>query len=217
MQLGAKQADFRGHKGIFAQVDKKKMFVICLLRIVARLMRNCCMTQRMQDVRAMLFNKCLNHRIIKMMFRFLLFRDVPVNNFIWRAKGCWFQNYKQVSFLGDVNVNQECHFYTGRWMNDSHIYLGNNVRIGMECTFITGAHDIGPSQKRCGKVTYKDIVIGEGVWIGAKCIIMPGVTIGDVCIISAGSVVSKDCKPNCIYGGNPAKKIADLSSIKALS
>lgn len=59
---------------------------------------------------------------------------------------------------------------------------------------------------------YEDCVsIGNDVWIGCNCIILKGVTIGEGCIIQAGSVVLKDCKPNCIYGGNPAELIMDLN------
>ena len=63
---------------------------------------------------------------------------------------------------------------------------------------------------RAGKTIYKPIFIGNGCWIGANSIILPGVTIGDGCIIGAGSVVNKDCDSNCLYAGNPAKKIKTL-------
>lgn len=55
------------------------------------------------------------------------------------------------------------------------------------------------------------VSIGNDVWIGCNSIILKGVTIGEGCIIQAGSVVLKDCRPNCIYGGNPAELIMDLS------
>ena len=35
-----------------------------------------------------------------------------------------------------------------------------------------------------------DIVIGDDVWIGARCILLAGTNIGDHCVIAAGSVVS---------------------------
>lgn len=49
-----------------------------------------------------------------------------------------------------------------------------------------------------------DIVVGNDVWIGRECIIMPGVKIGDGSIIAAYSVVVKDVSPYCVIGGNPA-------------
>lgn len=40
-----------------------------------------------------------------------------------------------------------------------------------------------------------DIVIGNDVWLGRECVIMPGVTIGDGAIVAAYSVVTKDVNP----------------------
>lgn len=54
--------------------------------------------------------------------------------------------------------------------------------------------------------------IGNDVWIGFGAIILSGVTIGDGAIVAAGSVVTKDVAPYSIYGGNPAKKIAERFS-----
>lgn len=50
-----------------------------------------------------------------------------------------------------------------------------------------------------------DTVIGNDVWIGMGCTIMPGVTIGDGAIIAANSTVVSDIPPYAIAGGNPAK------------
>lgn len=54
------------------------------------------------------------------------------------------------------------------------------------------------------------IVIGDYVFIGARCIINKGVTIGPKTIIASGSVVVKDIPGNCIAGGNPCKVIKEL-------
>ena len=50
----------------------------------------------------------------------------------------------------------------------------------------------------------------DGCWICAGCTILPGVTIGEGCVIAAGSVVNKDCAPDGLYAGVPAKRIKDL-------
>ena len=54
----------------------------------------------------------------------------------------------------------------------------------------------------------KPVTIGNGVWIGADCFVMPGATIGDHVVVAAGSVVGgKDVEPYSILAGNPARKI----------
>ena len=52
-----------------------------------------------------------------------------------------------------------------------------------------------------------DIIIGNGVWIGANVFINPGITIGDNAVIGANSMVTKDVPSNAIVGGVPAKLI----------
>lgn len=52
-----------------------------------------------------------------------------------------------------------------------------------------------------------DTIVGNDVWLGRECLIMPGVTIGDGAIIAARSVVVKDIEPYSIVGGNPARII----------
>lgn len=44
-------------------------------------------------------------------------------------------------------------------------------------------------------------IIGNDVWIGARCTIFEGVTIGDGAVIAAGSVVRKDVPPYAVVGG----------------
>lgn len=52
-----------------------------------------------------------------------------------------------------------------------------------------------------------DTVIGNDVWLGRECRIMPGVHIGDGAIIAAYSVVAKDIPPYTVAGGNPCRPI----------
>jgi acetyltransferase-like isoleucine patch superfamily enzyme len=51
----------------------------------------------------------------------------------------------------------------------------------------------------------KPVVIGRGVFIGARAIILKGVTIGDRAIVGAGAVVTKDVPARHIAVGNPAR------------
>lgn len=52
-----------------------------------------------------------------------------------------------------------------------------------------------------------DTVVGNDVWLGRECVVMPGVTIGDGAIIAAYSVVTKDVEPYTVVGGDPARPI----------
>jgi acetyltransferase-like isoleucine patch superfamily enzyme len=51
------------------------------------------------------------------------------------------------------------------------------------------------------------IIIGRGVFVGARAIILKGVTIGDRAIVGAGAVVTKDVPARRCVVGNPARVI----------
>lgn len=102
-------------------------------------------------------------------------------------------------------INFRCFFDTA-----SDIIIGENVLVGMDCSFITSSHEIGDELRRGGKGIASSIVVEDGVWIGARTTILPGVTIHKGAVIAAGTVVTSDCEANVIYGGVPAKKIKNL-------
>lgn len=56
------------------------------------------------------------------------------------------------------------------------------------------------------EMKYSPLQIGNDVWLGHNCIIMPNVNIiGDGAVIGAGAVVNKDVPPYAVLVGNPAK------------
>ena len=54
---------------------------------------------------------------------------------------------------------------------------------------------------------FREVNVGNDVWIGERALIMGGVTIGDGAVVAAGAVVTKDVPPYAIVGGVPAKII----------
>jgi acetyltransferase-like isoleucine patch superfamily enzyme len=88
------------------------------------------------------------------------------------------------------------------------IIIGDNVKIGPRTSiFDSNYHRMDSTDK--GEIS-KKITIGNNVWIGADCTILPGVTIGDNSVIAAKSTVNKDVPNNVLMGGSPAKVIRDL-------
>ncbi|RXZ78249.1 acyltransferase [Paenibacillaceae bacterium] len=102
-------------------------------------------------------------------------------------------------------INYGCYFE-----NLAHVKIGNGCSIAMEVMFCTASHLIGAPDQRAGEVDAKPIIVGNGTWIGTRSTILGGVTIGEGCIIAANSLVNKDCEPNSIYAGVPARKIRQL-------
>ena len=114
-------------------------------------------------------------------------------------------------------------FYIGR---DSFIetdcIIGDNVIFGNRVA-VVGKYDhhyqqIGTPIRLASAIREKDYnwkglnlitKIGNDVWVGYGATIMQGVHINDGAIIAAGSVVTSDVDAYSIYGGVPAKKIAN--------
>lgn len=103
-----------------------------------------------------------------------------------------------------------------QWELDK-LYIGNYVCIGAEAVILMGGNNthrmdwfscypfmekIVESYSRKG-----DTIIGDGVWIGMRAMIMPGVNIGEGAVIAAGSIVTSDVPPYTVVGGNPARQI----------
>ena len=109
-------------------------------------------------------------------------------------------------------------------------FFGDKLIIGKFCqiahgtTFIMGAanHRLGSattypfnvmggvwreiSTPHIEELPHKgDTVIGNDVWLGRNCTILPGVKIGNGAIVAAYSVVTKDVAPYTVVGGNPAR------------
>ncbi len=88
---------------------------------------------------------------------------------------------------------------------DVAIRIGARCDIGPGVELIPGGHHVGTSSRRAGAGTAKPIMIGDGCWIGARCLILGGVTIGDGCIVAAGAVVTTSMPANTLVAGVPAK------------
>lgn len=108
--------------------------------------------------------------------------------------------------IGD-NVRIQCRI---RVTCAGNVSIGNNVLIAPD-VFITD-HNHGMNPTIDGgyspqELMIRDVVIGNGCWIGQRCSVLPGVTIGEHSIIGANSVVTKSIPPYSIAVGSPAKII----------
>jgi acetyltransferase-like isoleucine patch superfamily enzyme len=83
------------------------------------------------------------------------------------------------------------------------INMGDHVRLSEGACVETGGLDIsGPPPY--AHVT-KPIVLGKGVWLGCRSIVLAGVTIGEGSVVGAGAIVTRDIPPDSVAVGCPAK------------
>jgi acetyltransferase-like isoleucine patch superfamily enzyme len=116
----------------------------------------------------------------------------------------WFGS-RRVSIAENTFINYGCMFNTS-----APISIGKNCDVGMGVLFATSTHELGGPTHRAGKACPKPISVGDGVWVGARAVILPGVRIGSGAVVAAGAVVVGNIESNSLYAGVPAKKIRDL-------
>lgn len=104
---------------------------------------------------------------------------LSVGNYTWIGENVWIDNLAQVT-------------------------IGSNVCISQGALLLCGNHNY--------KLDTFDLVTGEiiledGVWVGAKSVVCPGVTCKTHSILTVASVASTSLDEFGIYKGNPAVKV----------
>lgn len=91
------------------------------------------------------------------------------------------------------------------WVDNlTNVQIGNNVCLSQGSMLLTGNHNyrLATFDLKVG-----EIILEEGVWIGAGAIVCPGITCFSHSILSVNSVATKQLDAYGIYQGNPAIKV----------
>ena len=150
------------------------------------------------------------------------------------GKGCVIEGDKNIIIGADtfIGTGSELLVYKSHFDKplSSKLSIGNHVRVTARCritcagtisigndtliapdVYITDHnHGMDPEAERGYSpqdIVIKDVIIGEGVWLGQRVCVLPGVTIGAHSIIGAGGIVTRDIPPYSIAVGIPAKVI----------
>lgn len=111
------------------------------------------------------------------------------------------------------NIHVGNNFYAGyncTILDMAEVRIGDDCMIAPNVGIYTAGHSVEPKDRN--KSGYGiPITIGNNVWIGGSCVILPGINIGDNSIVAAGSVVTKDVPANTIVAGNPAKILRQIT------
>ena len=91
----------------------------------------------------------------------------------------------------------------------NHIEIGDNTQIGEYSSLRDTTHDY--NNYGIPMIENKDIVdkiiIGNDVWIGRNCLILPNAKVGDGVVIGANSIVKGILEENSVYAGSPLRLI----------
>ncbi len=107
-----------------------------------------------------------------------------------------------------MKIGSGCQINTLLFSEPFLVEIGNHVAIAGGTEFIThdGAIWCFRDEIKDGDIFGK-IKVGNNVFIGNNCVLLPNTTIGDNCIIGIGSIVRGQFPENSVIIGNPAKVI----------
>jgi putative colanic acid biosynthesis acetyltransferase WcaF len=93
------------------------------------------------------------------------------------------------------------------WIDNlATVSLGKNVCLSQKSLLLSGNHDY---TSRTFDLILKDIVLEDGVWIGAGCIVCGGAICRDHVVLTVCSVAIGELSAMGIYRGNPAIRVKD--------
>lgn len=113
----------------------------------------------------------------------------------------------------NITIGNNCYIcfgFSALASAEANISIGDNVLFASNVLVTNENHGIDPESNTPymdQKLSARDVVIGNGCWIGEKVCILSGVTIGEKCIIGAGSIVTRSIPSYSIAVGNPARII----------
>lgn len=125
-----------------------------------------------------------------------LFGKIGKNPYIEPTIWCGFGSHIEAG--DNFYANNNCVF-----VDPAKITFGNDVFIGPNCGFYTAVHPRDYKYRNRLLEKAEPIKVGDNVWFGGTCVVLPGVTIGSNVVIGAGSVVASDIPDGVVAYGNP--------------
>lgn len=157
--------------------------------------------------------------LVFLILDFPFFFEPPMNRFKNRIMNVFFGSHisDEALLLNGVRILFPKNFSIGRSSYISYgtiiearerISIGDNVTISPEVFISTGDHSV----KDLSGLT-APIRIEDGVFIGARAMILSGVTVGAHSIVGAGAVVVKDVPSFTVVAGVPSKVIKTRENV----
>jgi putative colanic acid biosynthesis acetyltransferase WcaF len=111
----------------------------------------------------------------------------------------------RIKYPWRLSTGDHCWIGQGVWIDNlADVRLGDHVCVSQETYICTGSHDY---HKRTFDLITLPVELGNGVWLGARTLILGNVSIGPNAVVAAGSIVTKAVAAAAIVAGVPARRI----------
>lgn len=148
-----------------------------------------------------LTGKIPSNRIRKVLYKYIFRMKISKNTII--GGGCEIRSPWNIK-IGNSTLACGC-VLDGR----SGIEIGDNVVFGSFVHVWTEEHDFNDPYFRVLSKNKQPVIIDDRAWVCSDVTLLPGVHIHEGAVVAARGCVTKDCDAYTVYGGVPAKKIAD--------
>lgn len=117
---------------------------------------------------------------------------------------------------GRVRIGASSHLGARCFVNaaQGQVLVGDHVAIGPFTALLSYSNHYEPGQLVTETKITADVVIGNNVFIGAHCTVLPGAVVGDNVVIGAGSVVKGELREGAVYGGSPARLLRSAWAVQ---
>lgn len=109
-----------------------------------------------------------------------------------------------------IEIGENVYLGFGSWIHgQGSIKFEDEVMLGPYVCIVSGNHSMMNRSYRFGEHSVAPVLVKQGSWIGAHCVILPGSIIEEGCLIAAGGITTKNTKTEQLeqYGGIPIKSI----------
>lgn len=109
--------------------------------------------------------------------------------------GVIFRPRTRVKLPWNLSVGDRSWIGEGVWIhNQALVHIGSDAVVSQDTFITTGSHAV---RKDMGLIT-RPVVISDGAWVTARCIVLGGATVGTSAVVGPGSVVSGSIEANTV-------------------
>lgn len=118
------------------------------------------------------------------------------------AAGVVIKPYVNIKYPWKLTLGKNVWLGEKVWIDNlANVTIGDNACISQGAMLLCGNHNY---KKSTFDLIVGEIIIEEGVWIGAQSVVCPGVTCASHSVLSVNSVAVNNLEAYTIYQGNPA-------------
>ena len=117
--------------------------------------------------------------------------------------------------LNNIKCGNHIYIATNVVLNaGTEIELQDEVMIGIGSVIVSGNHSLFKNSYRFAAAIREPVIVGKGSWIAGNALVTAGATLPESSMLAGGAVLNKKFSKPGIYGGVPAKFIANSIEVE---